>query len=142
MASSRLSRNFSEEQRLFLVDLAKTHNDIENKGYSSNCLAKKDEAWKKITAEFKAKYPADIDEKVLKGLWKRIKEKAKKYIDRQRRDMSKTGGGESENEINPVSEEASAVLGDSILPLRNRYDHDAGLTDVEEPNTSQYLDTK
>ena len=56
--------------------------------------------------------------------------------------MSKTGGGESENEINPVSEGASAVLGDSILPLRNRYDHDAGPTDVEEPNTSQYLDTK
>ena len=48
---------------------------------------------KKIILEFRAKYPGDVEEKALKGLWKRIKEKAKKDVDQQRLEMAKTGGG-------------------------------------------------
>ena len=78
----------------------------------------------KITSEFRAKYPGEVEEKTLKGLWKRIKEKAKKDVDQQRLEMNKTGGGVYDREINPVSEGASAVLGDSILPLYNSFDDD------------------
>ena len=55
---------------------------------SSESLAKKDAAWKKITLEFRAKYPGDVEEKALKGLSKRIKEKAKKDMDQQRLELS------------------------------------------------------
>ena len=59
-------------------NILKAYISIEiHQGYSSESLAKKDAAWKKITLLFRAKYPGDVEEKALKGLWKRIKEKAK-----------------------------------------------------------------
>ena len=88
MASSRTPQNLSEDQKLFLVELAKKYNSIEDSGYSSESLAKKDAAWKKITLEFRAKYPGDVEETALKRLPKRIKEKAKKDMDQQRLELS------------------------------------------------------
>ena len=49
MASSRTPHNLSEDQKLFLVELAKKCNSIEENGYSIERLTKKDAAWKKIT---------------------------------------------------------------------------------------------
>ena len=118
MASSNTrARNFSEEQKLYLIELAKGNNAIEQKDYGSASLRRKADAWSCIMSGFNAKYPGQADLTGLKGLWKRIKEKTKKDLDKQRKDSRATGGGRPECKLDAVSEGATAVLGDSILPL-------------------------
>lgn len=75
-------------------------------------------------ASFNAKYPGDMDVKTLKGLWKRVKEKAKKDLDQERREKRKTGGGLPVSKIDKITDGVSAVLGESILPLQNVFDDD------------------
>ncbi len=59
---------------------------IGDKGYEKEILEKKGDTWRDILATFNSKYPGDVDIKTLKGLWKRVKEKAKKDLDEERRD--------------------------------------------------------
>ena len=90
------------------IPVGEKYNSTKDSGYSSESLAKKDAALKKIILEFRAKYPGDVEEKALKGLWKRIKEKTKKDVDQH---SAAVGDGENwwgriicDMQMNPVSE--------------------------------------
>ena len=71
-------------------------------------------------ASFNAKYPGDMDVKTLKGLWKRVKEKAKKDLDQEKREKRKTGGGLPVSKINKITDGVSAVFNSPITKCFRR----------------------
>ena len=60
MAASKASRfdNFSETERLFLVELVKEYRMIEEKGYDSRTLEKKKTAWLEVLDKFNVEIPS------------------------------------------------------------------------------------
>lgn len=129
--SSSKGKHYSESQKLYLTELVKERKEIEGKGYDAVVLQKKAKAWEEVAGLYGSRFPEDrMDVKSLQGVWKRIKEKCKKELDNKRKESKKTGGGDNEAELGIVSEQAAAVLGDTIFPLKNQYDNDATEADI------------
>ncbi len=59
------THNFSEDEKLYLVELAKMHSVIEAKGYENDVLKKKAEAWDFILESFTARFSGKTDWKQL-----------------------------------------------------------------------------
>lgn len=130
MASNKVDRvmkgkHFSDGERLYLTELIKSNKDIEAKGYDAVVLSRKAKAWVEVVRCFKCRYPESaVDEKNLQGVWKRMKIKCKSDVDKMRKEGRMTGGGQVEEQMDVVTEQVTAVLGDSILPLENKFDDD------------------
>ncbi|XP_050724627.1 uncharacterized protein LOC127002587 [Eriocheir sinensis] len=89
-------------------------------------LLQKREAWAKITEKFNAHNMGPQRSEVqLKKVWERLKVKAKKSKADLKREVFKTGGGDSPPDMTSDCEQVLTLLGDDINDIGNPYDDDA-----------------
>ncbi|XP_068082549.1 uncharacterized protein [Anabrus simplex] len=119
---------FNCRERELLAEICKNYPILADMGYHLDTVTKKKEAWVKIQAEFNSmnagKPPKDVPQ--LKGLWKRMKIKAKGDIDAQRRDARQTGGGPPKPPLGKPEQILSEMFGGQFDPLPDTIDDDAG----------------
>ncbi|XP_068086822.1 uncharacterized protein [Anabrus simplex] len=119
---------FNRRERELLVEICQNYPILADMSYHLDTVTKKKEAWIKIQAEFNSmnagKPPKDVPQ--LKGLWKRIKIKAKGDIDAQRRDAGQTGGGPPKPPLGKPEQILSEMFAGQFDPLPDTIDDDAG----------------
>ena len=109
------SRNFSEMEcslLLQLFELGDRTSIVELKKTDRSTKEQKDKTWAAVLAEFCAQGGgADRNVEQLKGVWKRMKENAKKERTEEKREIRRTGGGAAQHSM---TQEAQIVCG--MLP--------------------------
>ena len=111
--------NFSEQEKLLLVELGKDFPEVESKRYDSKTLTKKAKAWEEILTRFNSQIPNGIkcDLSQLQGCWGWLKLQLKKEHDLHRRETRKTGRGKAPTSPSEVSKLVTDVLPASVNPL-------------------------
>ncbi|XP_044746281.1 uncharacterized protein LOC123307874 [Coccinella septempunctata] len=128
--SGKRSRNFTEREKLLLVQIAKNFLDIiENKKIDSATVAAKKEAWLSITQTFNANSDTGHrTDKQLHALFDSLKKKARKNI--YDCEMNKSGGATFTLSATEVEEKIMEILKPQIQLLK--YQHDSTLAYPEK----------
>lgn len=115
--------------RILLISLVDNHREIiKNAKKDAATIARKDKAWDDITVGFNANPTVSGHRTAaqLRKAWSNLCSRTKEEVAEAKKSRLKTGGGPPEADISIISANVAGVLGDSLFPLDNPHDGDAG----------------
>jgi hypothetical protein len=126
--STKRSGNFSKEEEQLLVSLvAQNKHIVENKKSGVISWKDKQEAWKRIEAEFNCQNTHNLyrNMKGLKEKYANLKRTTKQKFSKNRQQILKTGGGSCETiNFTDIDTTLKDILGEQVDGLNNIYDSD------------------
>jgi hypothetical protein len=136
MAGRKSHENFTPEEKEILLDnIKEVASILENKKTDSYTNKKKQQAWTQILANFNSRSDCKRTVTQIKGIWKRMKIKAKKDVAQHRKSQKITGGGEEEAVPDEISQAIVELLPGDFKTPHNPYDDDAESEDeVQKAN--------
>lgn len=131
MNSGNRSKNFSETEKVLLLDIIKETNTvdlIQNKKNDYRTIQQKSLAWDTILSSFNSQSCQTRTLRQLSTLWKDLKQRAKKAYTAVKQDRVQTGGGPATVTMDPVSSLVVDLVPASVLePLTNINDSDVAM---------------
>lgn len=129
--------NFSQSEKLFLMEIVKNHKDknvLLSQNNSAAISRVKEIAWKEITlklnlSEFAGK---NWDEKQVKSCFFNIRKNAKKEVADFKSSTKSTGGGPPPQKVSELTEIVFEEFGEDVKPLSSDFDSDKLFWDSTE----------
>ena len=133
MAGKKAHENFSQGEKDQLLEYVKQHLAVlESKKTDSYTNKKKVQVWQEIANKFNSHSNCQRTVTQLKGVWKRMKIRAKKDVSAHQKARKVTGGGAEVPPVDVSSQVIAEMLpGDFKVP-ENPYDDDADEQDEGE----------
>jgi len=128
----KVHENFSPQDKETLLEYIKPEIKIlESKKTDTYTNKKKQQLWQDILKKFNSRSQCKRSATQIKGIWKRMKIKAKKDNVAYRKSRKTTGGGEEPPQPDHISQTIAELLPGDFAHYENAYDDDAEEEDTE-----------
>ncbi|KAL0114867.1 hypothetical protein PUN28_011901 [Cardiocondyla obscurior] len=111
---------------MYLVQLVSEYKEVlENKQTNSETICLKNQVWEEVTEKFNLSGYSCRSSKMIRNCWENIKKRTKKHFAKQKKNLYKTGGGQSQIVDNIMFNKTRDIIQPSVDGLTNMYDSDS-----------------